>query len=127
MEQGIKCPNCGGDKFKPVNDSTLKCAYCGHTIIHNVPKPVQPPKESVPEPPIQFVEDDRRDKTTAILLALFLGWCGAHKFYLRQSGLGLLYLVFCWSYVPAIISFVEFIILLCMNQSDFDRKYNSTR
>lgn len=49
----------------------------------------------------------KKNPTTAVLLALFLGGIGAHKFYLNKVGLGILYLVFCWTYVPAIISFIE--------------------
>jgi TM2 domain-containing membrane protein YozV len=49
----------------------------------------------------------RKDGTTAVLLALFLGGLGAHKFYLGQIGLGVLYLVFCWTFIPAIISLIE--------------------
>jgi TM2 domain-containing membrane protein YozV len=38
----------------------------------------------------------RKDRTGALLLTLFLGAFGAHRFYLGQVGLGVLYLVFCW-------------------------------
>jgi len=49
----------------------------------------------------------KKSPTTAVLLALFLGGLGAHKFYLGQTGLGVLYLVFCWTYIPAILGLVE--------------------
>lgn len=49
----------------------------------------------------------RKNPTTAVLLALFLGGLGAHKFYLGQTGMGFVYLLFCWTYIPAIISFFE--------------------
>ena len=45
-----------------------------------------------------------KDRTTAILLTLFLGGIGAHRFYLGQIGLGVLYLLFCWTLAPAIIA-----------------------
>lgn len=32
-------------------------------------------------------------RTTALLLCIFLGWCGAHRFYLGQKWLGMLYVV----------------------------------
>ena len=46
-----------------------------------------------------------------ILLALFLGGLGAHRFYLGQVGLGVLYLVFVWTFVPSIVAFVELFLL----------------
>ena len=49
----------------------------------------------------------RRDEVVGILLALFLGTFGAHHFYLRRTGLGILYLVFFWSGIPSILGFIE--------------------
>jgi TM2 domain-containing membrane protein YozV len=49
----------------------------------------------------------RRDEVVGILLALFLGTFGAHHFYLRRTGLGVLYLVFFWSGIPSILGFIE--------------------
>lgn len=66
-----------------------------------------------------------RNKTTAALLAFFLGGLGGHKFYLGQSGMGFLYLLFFWTFIPAIIAFIEFFVLLSMSEADFNRKYNA--
>jgi len=49
----------------------------------------------------------KKDPTVAVLLALFLGGIGIHKFYLGQTGLGVLYLIFCWTGIPSIIAFIE--------------------
>ena len=43
----------------------------------------------------------RRDEVVGILLALFLGTFGVHHFYLRRTGLGILYCCFFWSGIPA--------------------------
>ena len=32
MQEEMKCPTCGGDKFKFVGDNTFTCAYCGATF-----------------------------------------------------------------------------------------------
>ena len=65
-----------------------------------------------------------KSKGTAAVLALLLGGLGVHKFYLGRSFQGLLYLFFCWTFIPAVIAFVEFIILLMMSEAEFDAKYN---
>lgn len=65
-----------------------------------------------------------KDKMTAALLAFFLGGIGIHKFYLGQTALGFVYLLFCWTLIPGIIAFFEFIFLLVMDQAEFDRRYN---
>jgi TM2 domain-containing membrane protein YozV len=55
----------------------------------------------------QQFEAARRDEVVGILLALFLGSFGAHHFYLRRTGLGILYLCFFWSGIPALLGFIE--------------------
>lgn len=65
-----------------------------------------------------------KNKSTAAILAFFLGGIGVHRFYLGQGGLGILYLIFCWTFVPAIIAFVDFIIFLTMDENKFNAKYN---
>jgi TM2 domain-containing membrane protein YozV len=64
-------------------------------------------------------------KKTALLLAFFLGGLGIHKFYTRKTWLGVLYLVFCWTYIPGCVAFIEFIIWLCTDQAEWDTKYNT--
>lgn len=64
-----------------------------------------------------------KSRTTAALLAFLLGGLGAHKFYLGQAGLGVLYLLFCWTFIPAIVAFIEFIMYLTMTDRAFTAKY----
>lgn len=66
-----------------------------------------------------------KNKTTAGLLALFLGGIGIHKFYLGRGGQGILYLIFFWTFIPAFIAFIEAIILFTMSDADFNLKYNA--
>lgn len=67
-----------------------------------------------------------KSRIATALFALILGSFGAHRFYLGQIGLGVLYLVFCWTWIPTIVSFVEFILLLIMSDEEFDRRYGQT-
>ena len=52
-------------------------------------------------------ELERRDEVVGILLALFLGGFGVHHFYLRRTGLGVLYCFFCWTPFPWVLGFIE--------------------
>ncbi len=65
-----------------------------------------------------------KSKIVAAILALVLGGLGIHKFYLGQNGWGIIYLLFFWTFIPAIVAFVEFILLLLMNDDRFDEKFN---
>jgi TM2 domain-containing membrane protein YozV len=55
----------------------------------------------------QQYESVRRDEVVGILLALFLGGFGIHHFYLRRTGLGILYACLCWTPIPWVLGFIE--------------------
>src|SRR6204780_745154 len=55
----------------------------------------------------QQYESVRRDEVVGILLALFLGTFGIHHFYLRRTGLGILYVCFFWTGIPSILGVIE--------------------
>jgi TM2 domain-containing membrane protein YozV len=61
----------------------------------------------------------RKDSVIALLLCLFLGGFGAHRFYLKQSGLGILYVLSVWTLIPVIISLLELFVV-----GDRTRAYN---
>lgn len=65
-----------------------------------------------------------RDKNVAALLAFFLGWIGVHRFYLGQTGLGIVYLLLCWTSIPFWISLLDGILFLATDKKIFDAKYN---
>ncbi|MEO0775861.1 MAG: TM2 domain-containing protein, partial [Bacteroidota bacterium] len=64
-----------------------------------------------------------KDKTIAAVLALFLGYFGAHRFYLRQTGLGILYFFLAFTGISFLLSFIDFFRFLFMDQQRFDFAY----
>jgi TM2 domain-containing membrane protein YozV len=65
-----------------------------------------------------------RSRLVASLLAMFLGGLGVHKFYLGQTNLGVVYVVFCWTFIPAIVGFIEGVGFMSRTDEAFDVKYN---
>jgi len=63
-----------------------------------------------------------KNKNIAGLLALFLGALGIHRFYLGQTGLGIMYIVLI--FISPIISFIDAIIFFSMDSENFNIKYN---
>lgn len=69
------------------------------------------------------------------LLAIFLGDLGIHAFYLGQTTKGIVYialfLIFSWTVIVPIIlaiaALIEGIIILSMNETEFDNKYNNLK
>ncbi|MBU3892264.1 TM2 domain-containing protein [Serratia rhizosphaerae] len=97
MSKMVFCRGCG----KEIHETARSCPHCG------APQPI--PGE--------------KNRIAAALLAFFLGTFGVHKFYLGKIGQGFLYLIFCWTLIPSVISFIEFILYLCQSDEEFARKY----
>jgi TM2 domain-containing membrane protein YozV len=64
-----------------------------------------------------------KDKNVAAILALFLGFLGAHKFYLGRIGSGVLYLMFSFTFIPALLGLIDFFVLALMDRDEFNRRY----
>ena len=65
-----------------------------------------------------------KSKSTAILLLLFLGGLGAHKFYLGNNLAGIFYVLFSWTGIPLFLSLIDLIILIFTDKNKFNNKYN---
>jgi TM2 domain-containing membrane protein YozV len=59
-----------------------------------------------------------------MLLSLFLGALGVHRFYLGRPLSGIFYLVFFWTLIPALLAFLEVFRLGLMSDEEFHRKYD---
>jgi len=66
-----------------------------------------------------------KSRLAAALFALFLGGIGIHKFYLGRWGWGLVYLLFCWTFIPTLVGWIEAVLLLVMSDGDFNHKYGA--
>lgn len=64
-----------------------------------------------------------KSKTTAGLLAIFLGSFGAHRFYLGNWKLGIVYALFFWTLIPGIVGVFEGIWYLAMSEEKFYRRF----
>jgi TM2 domain-containing membrane protein YozV/RNA polymerase subunit RPABC4/transcription elongation factor Spt4 len=100
----VFCRGCG----TPIHESAAACPKCGaqqRTTSENS-------------------SGTSGKRTTAAILAIFLGGLGVHKFYLGSILLGFIYLIFCWTFIPGIVGFCEGIYYLTMSDSEFDKKFN---
>lgn len=91
------------------------CSQCGNRL--GQPQHAHRPDQLLPQ-------GDRKDRLVAALLALLLGGLGIHHFYLGNPILGIIYLLFCWTFIPAIVSLIEGIVFLCTSPASFDARYN---
>ncbi len=91
------------------------CPKCG------VRQPALP--SAIAVMPMFAIAPSTKSRTTAGLFALLLGGIGVHKFYLGRAAAGVLYILFCWTLIPAFIAFIEALLLFGMSDADFSRKY----
>ena len=116
----------GGDQQSqsiPVR-TTRHCSECGCEI--NLKAEICP-HCGVRVSPLPGTTRGGRSKIAAALLALFLGVAGAHKFYLGNAKMGIIYILISLTAVGLIITLIlsiyDFIILLTMSDADFTMKY----
>jgi TM2 domain-containing membrane protein YozV len=67
-------------------------------------------KDFSPQEKVMFMSEYNANKktvTAGILLALVLGGLGIHKFWLGSAGMGILYLIFCWTFIPAFVAIID--------------------
>ena len=107
----IKCPECGN----MVSENAVTCPKCGLSLKST--RPIRP----------NYVMNNRpvssKSKTTAGLLALFLGGLGVHYFYCGKPLPGVVFLLLCWTWIPAIIALVQAIMMFTMTEEQFYHKY----
>lgn len=123
MTNSKTCISCGA----PIGAGAQTCPYCGAVVPKEVKQyapttmePLYVQQQSTP----QRVKKHDRDKTTAALLAFFLGGIGGDQFYIGNIAWGVVFLLFCWTFIPCIVALVNFIRYLSMSQAEFDNKYN---
>lgn len=100
----IPCYGCE----KPLHRSAVACPHCGA---------MQTPPSAA-----DYRGTSGKSRVTAGVLALLLGGIGVHKFYTGAWGWGIVYLLFCLTYIPALMALAEGIRYLVLTPEDFDRK-----
>ncbi len=96
------------------------CTTCGNEL--NVKAEICP-KCGVRQPATGGGAGGKR--VTAAILGILIGGLGVHHFYLGNTLRGLIYILLCWTLIPAIVGLIEGIIYLTMSDADFDAKYCS--
>jgi TM2 domain-containing membrane protein YozV len=91
------------------------CRDCGAEIRENA--------EICPKCGIRQQAISNKSKTTAGLLGILLGGLGLHKFYMNKPLWGVIYILFCWTFIPAIVGFIEGLIYLFESEEKFQSRF----
>lgn len=99
------CAKCG----KQLIDTAVICPDCGHpTELYELERHKATSKLEVKlqDEPIRVkLEETKspRSRATAMILCIFLGFAGAHRFYTGKVGTGVIYLFLCTLWVVRFI------------------------
>lgn len=132
------CPQCGA----PIDPTATECKFCGEKLtVQQTAQPSQPQQvygqqPQQPQIVIQQAAPQQvyvsginpswpvKSKVAAGILGIFSGEIGVHKFYLGKTGMGILYLCFCWTCIPGFVGFAEGITYLCSSDENFQLKHH---
>ena len=95
IDAGEYCPNCG----------------CRQRI-QPYPSTPAPPTEVVYTPDFGKLGWKKVNKITMAVLSMLFGSFGVHKFYSGKILQGVVYILLCWTMIPAVLGFIEGIIAL---------------
>lgn len=111
-DQASSCPNCGAPVAKKfcqhcgeqIDKDCVICPKCGKQV-QDLKQPdniiINNSASSSASSSAQATASARyraavpKNKWVALMLCIFLGWMGAHKFYEGKAGMGILYLLTC--------------------------------
>jgi TM2 domain-containing membrane protein YozV len=133
-----RCPYCS----EIVYASAKKCRHCGE-ILDVALRAAEEAKKASSQQPMVFMNaggggggssaaaavgggmglTKTKSRLVAALLAFFLGGIGIHKFYLGQTAMGVVYLLFSWTFIPMFVSWIEGVIYLLSSERSFALKY----
>ena len=60
-----------------------------------------------------------------IVLCLIGGFIGSQAFYRGQIGLGVFAVLFFWTGIPAIVSFIEAVVWLFRGEDEFNKEFDT--
>lgn len=134
LSSTVECPMCA--EF--ISSRAKKCKHCGEVLDLGLRRAEEALRAAERHSAVVINNSNNntnlnsfqdvsarpvKSRGVAVVLALLLGGIGAHKFYLGRPGQGLLYLLFCWTYIPMVVGFVEGILYALSNSHNWHLKY----
>lgn len=102
------CKFCG----KEINENAYICVHCGAKVKEDILANGLPTGKS------------GKSKIVAGLFGILLGGIGVHHFYMGNTGLGIVDILFCWTGIPGILGLINGIIYMTESDDKFESRLN---
>ena len=129
------CPECGKQYSTQDKVSRVKCPYCGaETNVSYADQDQQQQQYGYGQQYNSFDSvfnngPSGKSRGIAGLLAILMGWCGLHYFYLGKNSAGVLFLLIAilscgiLATITTIISIIQGVLFFTSTQEEFEQKW----
>ena len=131
------CPECGKQYSTQDKVNRVKCPYCGAETNVSYAEQEQSRWEQFNSQQRQYSAIDSvfnngpsgKSRGIAGLLAILMGWCGLHYFYIGKTNAGILFLIIAilscgiLATVTTIISIIQGVLFFTSTQEEFERRW----
>ena len=131
------CPECGKQYSTQDKVNRVKCPYCGAETNVSYVENEQSRWEQFNSQQRQYGNIDSvfnngpsgKSRGIAGLLAILMGWCGLHYFYIGKTNAGILFLLIAvlscgiFATITTIVSIIQGVLFFTSTQEEFEFKW----
>ena len=131
------CPECGKQYSTQDKVNRVKCPYCGAETSVSYAENEQSRWEQFNSQQRQYGNIDSvfnngpsgKSRGIAGLLAILMGWCGLHYFYIGKTNAGILFLLIAvlscgiFATITTIVSIIQGVLFFTSTQEEFEFKW----
>lgn len=133
-----QCPECGKQYSTQEKVNRVKCPYCGAETNVSYSEQEQTRWQQFNNQTVNSLDSvfnngpSGKSRGIAGLLAILMGWCGLHYFYIGKTSAGVLFLLIAilscgvLATVTTIVSIIQGVLFFTSTQEEFEAKWVNT-
>ena len=130
-----QCPECGKQYSTQEKVNRVKCPYCGAETNVSYSEQEQTRWQQFNNQTVNSLDSvfnngpSGKSRGIAGLLAILMGWCGLHYFYINKTSAGVLFLLIAilscgiLDTVTTIVSIIQGVLFFTSTQEEFETKW----
>lgn len=130
-----QCPECGKQYSTQDKVNRVKCPYCGAETNVSYSEQEQTRWQQFNNQTVNSLDSvfnngpSGKSRGIAGLLAILMGWCGLHYFYIGKTSAGVLFLLIAilscgvLATVTTIVSIIQGVLFFTSTQEEFEQKW----